>query len=47
MTEKDAVKCRSFAQPDWWYLPVDAKIEGDQAEKLLQRIAELILQKMH
>ncbi|WP_037036020.1 tetraacyldisaccharide 4'-kinase [Rahnella sp. WP5] len=47
MTEKDAVKCRSFAQPDWWYLPVDAKIEGDQAEKLLQKIAELILQKMH
>lgn len=25
MTEKDAVKCRSFAQPDWWYLAVDAR----------------------
>ena len=24
MTEKDAVKCRAFAQPDWWYLAVDA-----------------------
>jgi tetraacyldisaccharide 4'-kinase len=24
MTEKDAVKCRVFAQPDWWYLAVDA-----------------------
>jgi tetraacyldisaccharide 4'-kinase len=24
MTEKDAVKCRSFAQDDWWYLAVDA-----------------------
>ncbi len=24
MTEKDAVKCRSFAQTDWWYLAVDA-----------------------
>ncbi|MBM7060985.1 tetraacyldisaccharide 4'-kinase [Pseudomonas sp. UL073] len=24
MTEKDAVKCRSFAAPDWWYLAVDA-----------------------
>lgn len=45
MTEKDAVKCRAFAQSDWWYLPVDAKIEGVQAEKLLQKIADLILQK--
>jgi tetraacyldisaccharide 4'-kinase len=24
MTEKDAVKCRAFARPDWWYLAVDA-----------------------
>lgn len=24
MTEKDAVKCRPFAQADWWYLVVDA-----------------------
>ncbi len=22
MTEKDAVKCQSFAQDNWWYLPV-------------------------
>ncbi|MNZ29476.1 Tetraacyldisaccharide 4'-kinase [compost metagenome] len=25
MTEKDAVKCRAFAAPDWWYLAVDAQ----------------------
>jgi tetraacyldisaccharide 4'-kinase len=25
MTEKDAVKCRGFAQSDWWYLAVDAR----------------------
>jgi tetraacyldisaccharide 4'-kinase len=25
MTEKDAVKCRDFAKPNWYYLPVDAK----------------------
>ncbi|MFU2316741.1 tetraacyldisaccharide 4'-kinase [Rahnella sp. PCH160] len=43
MTEKDAVKCRSFAQAAWWYLPVEAKIQGLQAEKLLQKIADLIL----
>jgi tetraacyldisaccharide 4'-kinase len=24
MTEKDAVKCASFAAPDWWYLVVEA-----------------------
>lgn len=25
MTEKDAVKCRTFAADDWWYLAVDAE----------------------
>ncbi|MGE8495966.1 MAG: tetraacyldisaccharide 4'-kinase [Pseudomonas sp.] len=25
MTEKDAVKCRTFAGDDWWYLAVDAE----------------------
>ncbi|PKE31513.1 tetraacyldisaccharide 4'-kinase [Rahnella sp. AA] len=43
MTEKDAVKCRAFAQQDWWYLPVEAKIRGGLAEKLLQKITDLIL----
>lgn len=27
MTEKDAVKCQSFAQPNFWVLPVDAAIK--------------------
>lgn len=26
MTEKDAVKCRAFADERYWYLPVDAKL---------------------
>ena len=26
MTEKDAVKCRSFALDNWWYLPVSAEL---------------------
>ena len=42
MTEKDAVKCRSFAQPDWWYLPVEAVLPTEQAEQLLQGIQKLI-----
>ncbi|WP_462382447.1 tetraacyldisaccharide 4'-kinase [Pseudomonas sp. Marseille-QA0892] len=25
MTEKDAVKCRAFAQPHWWYLEIQAE----------------------
>ncbi len=35
MTEKDAVKCREFAQEHWWYLPVDAKL-SEQAQQILQ-----------
>src|SRR5690606_15357275 len=27
MTEKDAVKCRSFASPGWWYLEIAASLE--------------------
>ncbi|WP_413528435.1 tetraacyldisaccharide 4'-kinase [Rahnella inusitata] len=47
MTEKDAVKCRDFAQANWWYLPVEAKIQGRMAEELLQKITDLILKKSH
>lgn len=42
MTEKDAVKCRAFAQPDWWYLPVEAVLPTEQAEQLLQGIQQLV-----
>lgn len=41
MTEKDAVKCRSFAEDNWWYLPVNAQPEGERAEKLLQELFTL------
>ncbi|WP_045046363.1 tetraacyldisaccharide 4'-kinase [Rouxiella chamberiensis] len=41
MTEKDAVKCRSFARENWWYLPVDAQFGEADRENLLQRIAAL------
>ncbi|GJL37300.1 tetraacyldisaccharide 4'-kinase [Enterobacter hormaechei] len=42
MTEKDAVKCRHFAEQNWWYLPVDAHLEDKQAEKLLQELLILV-----
>ncbi|MCG9696940.1 tetraacyldisaccharide 4'-kinase [Shewanella sp. Isolate11] len=35
MTEKDAVKCREFATQNWWYLPVDAKIDARFDQQLL------------
>ncbi len=41
MTEKDAVKCRSFAEDNWWYLPVDVQLEGEQAQELLQELFTL------
>jgi len=41
MTEKDAVKCRPFAEDNWWYLPVDAQLEGEQANTLLQELHTL------
>jgi len=41
MTEKDAVKCRAFAEDNWWYLPVDAHLSGDEPEALLKKLASL------
>ena len=41
MTEKDAVKCRAFARDNWWYLPVDAELQGEQPERLLQALIAL------
>ncbi len=34
MTEKDAVKCFSFAKSNWYYLPVDARPTAAVIEKL-------------
>lgn len=42
MTEKDAVKCRDFALPHWWYLPVDAVFSEPQAGPLIAKIRALI-----
>ncbi|MEH8038239.1 tetraacyldisaccharide 4'-kinase [Gallibacterium anatis] len=38
MTEKDAVKCRKFAQKHWWYVEVTAEIEKAQLENLIAKI---------
>lgn len=39
MTEKDAVKCRQFAKPNFWVLPVNAVIENG--------LLDIILKKLH
>ncbi|MDV6250597.1 tetraacyldisaccharide 4'-kinase [Vibrio sp. EA2] len=41
MTEKDAVKCREYAQDNWWYLPVSAQFEANDAARILNRIKEV------
>lgn len=41
MTEKDAVKCREFAQANWYVLPIDAQI----SETLEQQIKHIIVNK--
>ena len=41
MTEKDAVKCRAFAQQNWWFLPVSAAFspgDSDTLDALLRRV---------
>ncbi|ABE55479.1 lipid-A-disaccharide synthase [Shewanella denitrificans OS217] len=42
MTEKDAIKCRDFAQDNWWYLPVNARLNADFDKALLARLAPLV-----
>lgn len=36
MTEKDAVKCRSWACPDHWFVPVEARPEAGLIARILQ-----------
>ena len=40
MTEKDAVKCKSFAQPHHWVLPVKAQIDTQLMTLILNKLAK-------
>ena len=42
MTEKDAVKCQRFAKSNWWYVPVDARLDDEFGEKILTLIKEQV-----
>lgn len=41
MTEKDAVKCRSFARANFWVLPVNAVIKNDLLAIVLNKLNKL------
>jgi tetraacyldisaccharide 4'-kinase len=38
MTEKDAMKCRAFAQPHWYALPVTATLPAHVLQRVLARV---------
>ena len=40
MTEKDAVKCHSYGQPDWWWVDLDVQVEREAAAMLLTSLLE-------
>ncbi len=42
MTEKDAVKCRSHAQPGWWWVELAVEVDRAAAGQLLTTILERI-----
>lgn len=41
MTEKDAVKCRVYAQPHHWYVPIEADVDEGLAVYILSRLESL------
>jgi|GEM_PF-25059 tetraacyldisaccharide 4'-kinase len=45
MTEKDAIKCRSFALEEGWYVPVDAQLDPEFEEAVLKRLASVAMTK--
>lgn len=42
MTEKDAVKCKKFAQANYWYCPVSAKVDDALGQSLEKRLESYI-----
>ncbi|RVU41102.1 tetraacyldisaccharide 4'-kinase [Rheinheimera riviphila] len=41
MTEKDAVKCRAFAGPDWFYLPVTARLPQPAIDEIADKLQQI------
>lgn len=47
MTEKDAVKCKSFAQAHHWFVPVDAKLDDRFGQRLLALLVKAVDRKIN
>lgn len=47
MTEKDAVKCRFFARPQHWYVPIQAKLPPAFEETLLTLLKKNYIRDKH
>jgi tetraacyldisaccharide 4'-kinase len=45
MTEKDAVKCKTFAAPSWFYLPISAQFNKDFLGRLQNSLKASIAKK--
>ncbi|MDN2662001.1 tetraacyldisaccharide 4'-kinase [Psychromonas sp. 14N.309.X.WAT.B.A12] len=41
MTEKDAVKCTSFSQANWWYLPIDGQLPDTFIQPFLEKLTQI------
>ena len=41
MTEKDAVKCKAFAKPNYWYLAVKTNLPEEFQSSLLSEVKQL------
>ena len=41
MTEKDAVKCQSFATKNMWFIPIEATMSGKLNHKIIQKLSEI------
>ncbi|MDH5444663.1 MAG: tetraacyldisaccharide 4'-kinase [Gammaproteobacteria bacterium] len=41
MTEKDAVKCKRYAQQDFWYVPVTVEVQEIFGQKIIEKLKEI------
>ena len=47
MTEKDAIKCRAFADARMWALPVTARFDVALVDRIVDRIADRVMERKH
>ena len=42
MTSKDEIKCKQFAQADWWIIPQSIEIESDFITALFGKLQKSV-----